>query len=215
MLRMLVMGVLAVLLTAAGTPVRAQSANLPPLEPGDIILTRRDPRTCHPIFEITCHAYVLYNGYWMHNAIVVERDGVLQLVESTSEAGVTLRGLDSPYIAFASDVTVVRVDAPPEVRRAAADYALAQVGKPFSWRYFHKGRTDAFYCSQLAWSAYQQVGIDLDANYLLEQPLFRLIYTATGTQTAYWTFALARTTVSPDDLVRSPHTFVVERDGTH
>lgn len=183
---------------------------LSPLEPGDIILSRRDPLTCHPLLEITCHAYMLYNGYWMHNAIVVEQDGELKLVNAVAGAGVTVRELDSPYLAFASDVAVIRVDAPESVRRAAADYALAQVGKPFSWRYTDKTRTDAFYCSQLAWQAYAQVGINLDANELLDDTGFWAAYSATGPQTKLGALALTWFTVSPDDLMESPHTFVVQ-----
>ncbi|NJK32884.1 MAG: hypothetical protein HC927_11020 [Deltaproteobacteria bacterium] len=75
-------------------------------------------------------------------------------------------------MAASQQIVVLRVDAPEHVRRAAAEYAIAQDGKPFNHAYLNKNRTDAFYCTQLIWRAYLEAGVDLDANYLLTDPTF-------------------------------------------
>jgi len=56
-----------------------------------------------------------------------------------------------------SHASVQRVDMWPlssSRRQTAADYALNQLGKGYNWIFVDKWRTDAFYCSQLCWSAY-------------------------------------------------------------
>ncbi|ADL08510.1 cell wall-associated hydrolase-like protein [Thermosediminibacter oceani] len=64
--------------------------------------------------------------------------------------------------------------------RYAADYSYAQIGKPYNYNFFDINRTDAFYCSQLAWRAWKNRGWDLNDG------------------GAVW----------PVDLVESPHTVV-------
>lgn len=56
-----------------------------------------------------------------------------------------------------------------EMRRQVAEYCLAQVGKPYNLNFFSIETVDAFYCSQLAYQAYQQVGIDLNKGMEMEQ----------------------------------------------
>lgn len=48
------------------------------------------------------------------------------------------------------------------VRQAVAAYCLAQVGKPYNINLLNPEREDAFYCSQLAFKAYQPFGINLN-----------------------------------------------------
>jgi len=48
------------------------------------------------------------------------------------------------------------------VRQAVAAYCLAQVGKPYNINLLNPEREDAFYCSQLAYKAYQPFGINLN-----------------------------------------------------
>jgi hypothetical protein len=48
-----------------------------------------------------------------------------------------------------------------EARVAVAEFCLAQVGKPYNFNFLDPQRTDAFYCSQLAYQAYLPLGIDL------------------------------------------------------
>ena len=52
-----------------------------------------------------------------------------------------------------------------EERRRREDivaYCLAQVGKPYNLNFLDAEREDAFYCSQLAYKAYQRHGINLN-----------------------------------------------------
>lgn len=56
-----------------------------------------------------------------------------------------------------------------EMRMAVAAYCLAQVGKPYNLSFLNSENEDAFYCSQLAYKAYQQIGIDLNTGLAMEQ----------------------------------------------
>jgi hypothetical protein len=44
------------------------------------------------------------------------------------------------------------------MREDIVEYCLAQVGKPYNLNFFDPEREDAFYCSQLAYKAYQRHG---------------------------------------------------------
>jgi hypothetical protein len=48
------------------------------------------------------------------------------------------------------------------MREDIVEYCLAQVGKPYNLNFFDPEREDAFYCSQLAYKAYQRHGINLN-----------------------------------------------------
>ena len=56
-----------------------------------------------------------------------------------------------------------------ELRSRVAEYCLAQVGKPYNLNFLNAETEDAFYCSQLAYKAYQQIGIDLNTGLAMEQ----------------------------------------------
>ena len=56
-----------------------------------------------------------------------------------------------------------------EMRSRVATYCLAHVGKPYNLNFLHPETEEAFYCSQLAYKAYQQVGIDLNTGLAMEQ----------------------------------------------
>jgi hypothetical protein len=56
-----------------------------------------------------------------------------------------------------------------ETRTRVAEYCLAQVGKPYNLNFLNAETGDAFYCSQLAYKAYQQVGVDLNTGLAMEQ----------------------------------------------
>jgi hypothetical protein len=56
-----------------------------------------------------------------------------------------------------------------EMRSRLAAYCLAQVGKPYNLNFLNPETEDAFYCSQLAYKAYQQSGIDLNTGLAMEQ----------------------------------------------
>ena len=55
------------------------------------------------------------------------------------------------------------------MRTAVASYALAQVGKPYNLNFLNPETEDSFYCSQLAYKAYQSIGIDLNTGLAMEQ----------------------------------------------
>ena len=55
------------------------------------------------------------------------------------------------------------------LRKAVAAYCLAQLGKPYNLNFLNAETEDAFYCSQLAYKAYQKVGIDLNTGLAMEQ----------------------------------------------
>ena len=55
-----------------------------------------------------------------------------------------------------------------QARLTVADYCLAQVGKPYNLNFLNAEREDAFYCSQLAYKAYQRVGINLNTGLVME-----------------------------------------------
>ncbi len=48
------------------------------------------------------------------------------------------------------------------MREEIVDYCLAQIGKPYNLNFLDPEREDAFYCSQLAYKAYQRHGISLN-----------------------------------------------------
>ena len=56
-----------------------------------------------------------------------------------------------------------------EMRIQIARYCLTQVGKPYNLNFLNPERDDAFYCSQLAYMAYRQIGIDLNTGLAMEQ----------------------------------------------
>ena len=56
-----------------------------------------------------------------------------------------------------------------EMRTRVAKYCLAQVGKPYNLNFLNAETEEAFYCSQLAYKAYQQIDIDLNTGLAMEQ----------------------------------------------
>ena len=56
-----------------------------------------------------------------------------------------------------------------EMRTRVAKYCLAQLGKPYNLNFLNAETETAFYCSQLAYKAYQQIGINLNTGLAMEQ----------------------------------------------
>ena len=82
------------------------------------------------------------------------------------------RGLlfDSFYgVASPIDRLQVSDDEEFELRSRVAEYCLAQLGKPYNLNFLNAETDDAFNCSQLAYKAYQQIGIDLNTGLAMEQ----------------------------------------------
>lgn len=55
------------------------------------------------------------------------------------------------------------------MRMTVAQYCLSQVGKSYNLNFLNAETEEAFYCSQLVYKAYQQVGIDLNTGLAMEQ----------------------------------------------
>lgn len=82
-----------------------------------------------------------------------------------AEALLPQRGLllDSLYgIAYPLEGRGLTTDQENEVREAVAKYCLDQVGKPYNLNFFASDSDESFYCSQLAYKAYQPHGINLN-----------------------------------------------------
>ena len=56
-----------------------------------------------------------------------------------------------------------------ELRATIAAYCLAQVGKPYNLNFLNAETEESFYCSQLAYKAYQQIGVELNTGLAIEQ----------------------------------------------
>ena len=55
------------------------------------------------------------------------------------------------------------------MRMSVAQYSLSQVGKPYNLNFLNSESDSSFYCSQLVYKAYQQVGVDLNTGLAMEQ----------------------------------------------
>jgi len=55
------------------------------------------------------------------------------------------------------------------MRMKVADYCLAQIGKPYNINFLNAETEKSFYCSQLAYKAYKQIGVDLNTGLAMEQ----------------------------------------------
>ena len=51
----------------------------------------------------------------------------------------------------------------------AVETILAHIGKPYNLNFLNAETEESFYCSQLIYKAYQQVGIDLNTGLSIEQ----------------------------------------------
>ncbi|HSB00436.1 MAG TPA: YiiX/YebB-like N1pC/P60 family cysteine hydrolase [Anaerolineales bacterium] len=56
-----------------------------------------------------------------------------------------------------------------EMRSAVAAYCLAQVGKSYNLNFLNTETEEAFYCSQLAYKAYERISINLNTGLAMEQ----------------------------------------------
>ena len=56
-----------------------------------------------------------------------------------------------------------------QMRETVASYCLEQLGKPYNLNFLNTESEETFYCSQLIYKAYQQVGINLNTGLSIEQ----------------------------------------------
>lgn len=155
-----------------------------PLQTGDIICTMNGKPDILP-GEFWRLVGRLVPGDVDHVAIYLGPDG--RCVESGSR-GVSLfdvrhgtwhtermareRGLlfDTFYgVAYPLSGLELSEDEEFHMRATIAEYCLSHLGKPYNLNFLNAETDDSFYCSQLAYKAYQQVGINLNTGLAMEQ----------------------------------------------
>lgn len=98
--------------------------------------------------------YTVFNGQWNTERMARRRGHLFD----------TFYGVVSPL-----DVYGISEEEEHELRKTVAAYSLAQVGKPYNLNFLNSETEESFYCSQLAYKAYQQIGIDLNTGLAMEQ----------------------------------------------
>ena len=154
------------------------------LQTGDIICTMNGKPDILP-GEFWLLVGRLVPGDVDHVAIYVGPDG--RCVESGSRGVITFdvhdgiwdtefmarkRGLlfDTFYgVAYPLAGLELSEEEEAHMRAKVAQYCLSQVGKSYNLNFLNAETEEAFYCSQLAYKAYQQVGIDLNTGLAMEQ----------------------------------------------
>ena len=112
----------------------------------------------------------LIPGYWTHVGIIAYYNYSIndwEVVEAyyPKVHVVPLRDFMKRYDTFA----IARVNAPDYIKYEAVEFALNQIGKPYSFDYFKKPSVydSSYYCSELVWASYMYASdgqINLDAN---------------------------------------------------
>jgi cell wall-associated NlpC family hydrolase len=94
------------------------------------------------------------NGHWNTERMALQRGLLFD----------TFYGVASPL-----DVHGLAEEDEYEMRKTVAAYCLAQAGKPYNLNFLNAETEEMFYCSQLAYKAYQQIGINLNTGLAMEQ----------------------------------------------
>ena len=94
------------------------------------------------------------NGQWNTERMALQRGLLFD----------TFYGVVSPI-----DGLPVSEEEEVEIRTRIAAYCLAQIGKPYNLNFLKTEAEESFYCSQLAYKAYQQIGINLNTGLAMEQ----------------------------------------------
>jgi len=98
--------------------------------------------------------FTAFNGEWNTERMARRRGHLFD----------TFYGVASPL-----DTHGISEEEEQEMRQTVAAYCLAQVGKPYNLNFLNAETEESFYCSQLAYKAYQQVGINLNTGLMMEQ----------------------------------------------
>jgi cell wall-associated NlpC family hydrolase len=98
--------------------------------------------------------FTVFDGQW-NTELMARRRG--QLFD-------TFYGIVSPL-----DELGVAEQEEHEMRLKVAEYCRSQVGKPYNLNFLDSETEQAFYCSQLMYKAYQQVGINLNTGLAMEE----------------------------------------------
>ncbi len=100
------------------------------------------------------------NDFYAHN-------GLWDAEFMTRERGVlidTFYGIASPL-----EGLQLAEDEEMRMRMKVAEYCVSHIGKPYNINFLNAETEKSFYCSQLAYKAYQQIGIDLNTGLAMEQ----------------------------------------------
>ncbi len=120
-------------------------------------------------------------GRFSHAGIYL---GEGRVAEGYVDLGINIQGLEH-YHNYC-EVSLLKVNAPPEVKRKAVDYVLAQEGKLFYPLAFKPG--DRWWnCSKIMWKAYYEQGLDI------------------APQADFW--------IAPDAFYQSPLLSIVNEEG--
>jgi hypothetical protein len=98
--------------------------------------------------------FTVFNGEWDTERMARRRGHLFD----------TFYGVSSPL-----DGLGLSEEEDVQMRTQVAKYCIAQVGKPYNLNFMNSDSEDAFYCSQLAYKAYQQIGINLNTGLAMEQ----------------------------------------------
>jgi hypothetical protein len=98
--------------------------------------------------------FTVFNGVWDTERMARRRGHLFD----------TFYGVASPL-----DGLGVSEEEEHQMRQTVAAYCLAQIGKPYNLNFLNAETEESFYCSQLAYKAYQQVGINLNTGLAMEQ----------------------------------------------
>lgn len=169
---------------ADGKPVCDVDYSL--LQPGDIIVTSQGLfNTTDPVDWLETGAT---SGIWHHAGLYIGDNKVIHAVVSGFLDGkVEIADISQTGFYSSNYCSIYRVNADPETRQRAINYAVQQDGKPFDFNFADKRSPGAFYCSKLIWQSYDQASggkINLDQNI----------------GTPDWQDALMPDLVIPDDL---------------
>jgi cell wall-associated NlpC family hydrolase len=98
--------------------------------------------------------FTVFNGEWNTERMARRRGHLFD----------TFYGIASPL-----DGLGLSEEEEAQMRTQVAKYCVTQVGKPYNLNFLNSETEEAFYCSQLAYKAYQQVGINLNTGLAMEQ----------------------------------------------
>ncbi len=98
--------------------------------------------------------FTVFNGEWNTERMARRRGHLFD----------TFYGVASPL-----DGLGLSEEEETQMRVQVVKYCAAQIGKPYNLNFLNSETEDAFYCSQLAYKAYQQVGINLNTGLAMEQ----------------------------------------------
>jgi hypothetical protein len=126
------------------------------LVPGDvdhIVIYLGPEGRCVEAGALGVVTFEIHNGIWEPEHTMPERG---MLVD-------TLYGVAYPFggLEFAEDEERL-------ARQTVAEYCLAHLGKPYNINFLNPETESSFYCSQLAYKAYQRVGINLNTGMEME-----------------------------------------------